>query len=44
MAAWRAWVVSLKGACAGESAGAIVPFGPKGIIRESAKFFPRPAH
>ena len=25
------------------SAGAIVPIGPKGFIRESSKFFPRPA-
>jgi hypothetical protein len=37
-----AWVVSLRGTCAGESAGAIIPFGPKGFIRDSAKFFPRP--
>jgi hypothetical protein len=37
------WVVSLRGACAGENAGAIIPFGPKGFIRESSKFFPRPA-
>jgi hypothetical protein len=37
------WVVNLRGTCAGESAGAIVPFGPKGFIRESSKFFPRPA-
>jgi hypothetical protein len=37
------WVVSLRGTCAGESAGAIVPFGPKDFIRESSKFFPRPA-
>jgi hypothetical protein len=37
------WVVSLRGACAAESAGAIVPIGPKGFIRESSKFFPRPA-
>jgi hypothetical protein len=37
-----AWVVSLRGTCAGESAGAIVPFGSQGILRESAKFFPRP--
>jgi hypothetical protein len=37
------WVVSLRGVCASESAGAIVPIGPKGFIRESAKFFPRPA-
>jgi hypothetical protein len=37
------WVVSLRGTCAGETAGAIIPFGPKGFIRESSKFFPRPA-
>ncbi len=37
------WVVSLRGTCAGESAGAIVPFGPKGILRDAAKFFPHPA-
>jgi hypothetical protein len=37
------WVVNLKGTCADASAGAIVPIGPKGFIRESAKFFPRPA-
>lgn len=37
------WVVNLRGACAGANAGAIVPIGPKGFIRESSKFFPRPA-
>ena len=48
------WVVNLKGTCAsanaGESkaprldvAGALVPIGPKGFIRESSKFFSRPA-
>jgi len=37
------WVVNLKGACAGANAGAIVPFGPKGFLRESSKFFTRPA-
>ncbi len=37
------WVVNLSGTCSGESAGAIVPIGPKGFIRESSKFFPRPA-
>jgi hypothetical protein len=37
------WVVNLKGACAGATAGAIVPLGPKGFLRESSKFFPRPA-
>jgi hypothetical protein len=33
----------LKGACDAEIAGAIVPIGPKGFIRESSKLFPRPA-
>ena len=37
------WVVNLKGTCADATAGAIVPIGPKGFIRESSKFFPRPA-
>ena len=37
------WVVNLKGTCANASAGAIVPIGPKGFLRESAKFFPRAA-
>jgi hypothetical protein len=37
------WVVNLKGTCAAANAGAIVPIGPKGFIRESSKFFPRPA-
>src|SRR5215510_1019418 len=32
------WVVNLKGTCASASAGAIVPIGPKGFIRESSKF------
>jgi len=37
------WVVNLKGTCANATAGAIVPVGPKGFIREASKFFPRPA-
>ena len=37
------WVVNLKGTCADASAGALVPIGPKGFIRESSKFFPRAA-
>jgi len=37
------WVVVLKGACGSLSAGAIVPMGPKGFVRESSKFLPRPA-
>jgi hypothetical protein len=38
-----AWVVNLKGTCASENAGAVVPIGPRGFIRESSKFFTRPA-
>jgi len=37
------WVVNLKGTCADAGAGALVPIGARGFIRESAKFFPRPA-
>jgi len=37
------WVVNLKGTCGSASAGAIVPVGPKGFVRESAKFLSRPA-
>ena len=37
------WVVNLKGTCGGAAAGAIVPFGPDGFIREASKFLPRPA-
>jgi hypothetical protein len=37
------WVVNLKGTCASASAGAVVPIGRKGFVRESSKFFPRPA-
>ena len=35
------WVVNLTGRCAGAVAGALVPVGPNGFIRESSKFFPR---
>ncbi len=35
------WVVNLKGTCASATAGAVVPIGPKGFIRDSSKFFPR---
>jgi hypothetical protein len=37
------WIVNLKGTCADAKAGALVPIGPKGFIREALKFFPRPA-
>jgi hypothetical protein len=39
----RQSVVSLRGTCDSASAGAIVPMGPKGFIRESLQFFARPA-
>ena len=35
------WVVNLSGVCAGAKAGALVPIGPSGYMRESSKFFPR---
>lgn len=35
------WVVRLIGNCAGAKAGALVPIGPGGFIRESSKFFSR---
>ena len=37
------WVVSLTASCLTETAGAIIPVGPKGFIREASKFFPRSA-
>ena len=37
------WVVNLKGTCASATAGAIVPIGPNGFIRESSRFLNRPA-
>ena len=38
-----AWVVNLKGTCANANAGAVVPIGPHGFLRESSKFFQRAA-
>jgi hypothetical protein len=38
------WVVNLKGTCAKAAAGALIPMGPRGFIREASKFFPRPAN
>ena len=38
-----AWVVNLRGTCANANAGAIVPIGPQGFLRESSKFFQRSA-
>jgi hypothetical protein len=37
------WVANLKGTCGTAAAGAIVPIGPRGFIRESSKFLSRPA-
>ena len=37
------WVVNLKGVCGSQNAGSVVPMGPRGFMRESAKFFRRPA-
>jgi hypothetical protein len=38
-----AWVVNLRGTCEAAHAGAVVPMGPKGFVRESAKFYSRAA-
>jgi hypothetical protein len=38
------WVVSLQGTCDRAVAGAVVPMRPSGFVRESSKFFPRPAN
>ena len=38
------WVVKLTGTCKSAKAGAVVPFGPKGFLRESSKFFSRAAN
>jgi len=35
-----AWVVSLSGTCDHASAGAIIPIGPGGFIRDSSKLLP----
>jgi hypothetical protein len=46
MQSWPAegdWVVSLRGTCAGANAGAIVPIRGNSFVRESSKFFSRPA-
>jgi len=37
------WLVSLRGTCADANAGAIVPIRGTGFVRESSKFFSRPA-
>lgn len=37
------WVVNLKGTCNDSNAGAIIPIGANGFIRDSSRFFARPA-
>lgn len=37
------WVVNLEGTCESSSAGAVLPIGLHGFIRESSKFFSHPA-
>ncbi|HTA43528.1 MAG TPA: hypothetical protein VK789_13830 [Bryobacteraceae bacterium] len=37
------WMVVLKGSCGSAQAGAIVPVGPRGFVREDSKFFTHPA-
>jgi hypothetical protein len=36
------WAVVLKGTCGASQAGAIIPVGQSGLVREAAKFFTRP--
>lgn len=33
------WVVILKGSCGEAQAGAVIPFGPHGFVREASKFY-----
>jgi hypothetical protein len=40
-AAEGVWVVNLAARCTSAVAGALVPIGPNGFIRDSSKFFPR---
>jgi hypothetical protein len=37
------WVVSVNATCGKAKAGAIVPMGPQGFVREGTKVLPRPA-
>ena len=37
------WVVNLTATCGQMTAGAIVPIGREGFLRDPSKFFPRPA-
>lgn len=38
-----AWLVNLSGTCGKSTAGALIPVGPQGFVRESSQFFARPA-
>ena len=42
---WTAgrWTVILQGSCGPQQAGAIVPIGPAGFVRDASKFFTHPA-
>jgi hypothetical protein len=33
------WVVILKGSCGDAQAGAIIPVGPPGFVREASRFY-----
>lgn len=37
------WVIVLTGSCGDAQAGAVVPAGPRGFVREDSKFFTHPA-
>jgi hypothetical protein len=37
------WIVVLKGLCGSGQAGAVIPVGPHGFVREASKFFTHPA-
>lgn len=37
------WVVVLQGSCGNAKAGAIVPVGPSGFVRQASKFLTHPA-
>ncbi|HEY2123887.1 MAG TPA: hypothetical protein VGG94_00365 [Chthoniobacterales bacterium] len=36
------WIVILKGSCGEAQAGAIIPVGPHGFVREASKFYAHP--
>jgi len=37
------WIVILKGSCGTVQAGAVIPVGARGFVREASKFFTHPA-